>query len=160
MGERRSAVLSLFLWFCLSVCFFNKSLVLFLHSNLKRREAFSPVAFSLLLSPFYQESFHILNDYCLIAIRKEWKMGALKEEEKRFFRAAVCFSDFSMACLFWVGFFSLLYKQYWLIEGVYTRDSQRTEFGLKMFTWPLNLEAECDSKALVLPKGLHWKMPI
>lgn len=117
MGESLSAVLSLFLCFCLSVCFFNKSLVLFLHSNLKRREAFSPVAFSLVLSPFYQESFHILNDYCLIAICKEWKVGALKEEEKRFSRAAVCFSDFSMACcLFWVEFFSLLYEQYWLIR--------------------------------------------
>lgn len=65
-------------------------------------------------------------------------MGALKEEEKRFSRAEICFSGFNMACcLFWVDvFFSLLHKQYCLIEGVYTRDSQRTEFGLKMFTWP------------------------
>lgn len=50
---------------------------------------------------------------------------------KKIFRAAICFSGFNMACcLFWVGFFSLLYKQYWLIEEMYPRVSQRTEFGL------------------------------
>lgn len=33
-------------------------------------------------------------------------MGALKEEEKIFSRAVICFSGFDMAfCLFWVGFF-------------------------------------------------------
>lgn len=104
--EGWSDVLWLFLCFSLSVCFFNKSLVLFLHGNLKRRKAFSPVAFSLVWSPFYQESFHISNDCCLLAICKEWKVGALKQEEKGFSRAAICFSGFNIACcLFWVGFF-------------------------------------------------------
>lgn len=51
-GETINCSLALFV-FCLSVCFFNKSLLLFLHSNLKRRKAFSPIAFSLVLSPFY-----------------------------------------------------------------------------------------------------------
>lgn len=161
MGERWSAVLSLFFCFSLSVCFFNKSLVLFLHSHLKRRKAFSHIAFSLMWSPFWQESFHISNNFCLLAICKEWKVGALKEEEKRFSEQQSAFQVLiRLVVCFGFRFFSLLYKQHWLTGGVYTSVSQRTEFELKIFTWPWNLKAECDSKALVLPKGLHWKTSI
>lgn len=131
--------------------------ILFLHSNLKRRKVFGPVAFSLVWSPFYQERFHIANNSYLLAICKEWKLGLWRKRKKDFpeQRSAFQVLVWFFVC-FGLGFF-LLYKQYWLVEGVYTRDSQRTEFGLKILTWLWNIKAERGSKALVLPKGLHWK---
>lgn len=58
--------------------------ILFLHSNLKRRKVFGPVAFSLVWSPFYQERFHIANNSYLLAICKEWKLGLWRKRKKDF----------------------------------------------------------------------------
>lgn len=99
------SIISLSFCFSLSDCCFNKTLFRFPHRKHKSRIAFSPIALSLVWSPFCWQCFHIANEYCLSAICEYWKIeGSLKEKENRFPRAAiVCFLDFNVCFFFYLS---------------------------------------------------------